>query len=190
MQPQLICPEPLTIAMPTILTMLRYALALAFVLIAVYTDWKAYKIKNRFVLLFAGLGLALNAVFYGLPGLQDALFGLLVPLALFPLFALRMLGGGDIKALCAVGSIVGYSASIQTVLFSFLAGGAIALGFMIFRRNAWQRAKQFVSYVKQCFWMGKLLPYDQFTDEKSAFRFSFGILGGFLAAAIWVYPAG
>jgi prepilin peptidase CpaA len=163
----------------------KLALTLVFITVTLITDYKEYKIKNTHVMIFLATGLALNGLTAGLPGLLDSLYGLLIPLTLILLFAVRMLGAGDIKALCAIGSMVGRAMSIYTMLLSIVAGGVIALGFMIFRKNALQRFRQFGAYLKQCFYMRKLLPYDQFTDEKSGFRFSLGILGGFILAVVY-----
>ncbi|MCL1816591.1 MAG: prepilin peptidase [Clostridiales bacterium] len=163
---------------------IKCALVAIFILIAVITDYREYKIKNKHIMPFLISGLLLNGLVFGLSGLLDSLYGLLIPLALFPLFMLKMLGGGDIKALCAIGAIVGFTMSIYTVLFSIVAGGVIALVFMLMRKNAWQRFKKLGIYLKQCFYLRKLLPYDRFVDEKSGFRFSLGIAGGFILTII------
>ncbi len=158
-----------------------------FLVISVVTDYGEYKIKNKHVLCFSALGLVLNGIVGGIHGLMDSFFGMLAPLMLLPLFAIRMLGAGDIKALCAVGSIMGLKISVFTVLFSFMSGGIIALVFMLFRRNSMERMKQFGLYLGQCFYMRKILSYEQFADEKSKFRFSFGILCGFAAIVFLGY---
>lgn len=165
---------------------IKYSLAIVFILIAVATDYKEYKVKNKHVIVFLAIGIVFSCVSSGITGLLDSIYGFMIPLALFPLFALKMLGAGDIKGFCAIGGIVGLRMSIYTVLFSIIVGGAIALVFMIFRKNALQRFKKFGLYLMQCFYMHKLLPYDQFTDEKSGFRFTFGIFGGFILAILWV----
>lgn len=164
---------------------IKFTIVLLFITIAVITDYKEYKIKNIHVLIFLTAGIVLNGVTAGLTGLLDSVYGLLIPLALLLLFAVKMLGAGDIKALCTIGSIMGLKMSIYTVLLSIVAGGVIAVGFMIFRKNTLQRFKQLGTYLKQCFYLLKLLPYDQFTDEKSGFRFSLGILGGFILAVVY-----
>jgi prepilin peptidase CpaA len=165
---------------------LKYAVAAVFIIAAVITDYREYKIKNRGVIVFSALGLVINGAAAGWGGLLDSVCGLLSPLVLIPLFALGMLGAGDIKALCAVGSIVGLKMGICTSLLSFVAGGIIALGFMIFRRNAARRFRQFGIYLKNCFYAMRFLPYGQLTDEKSGFRFSLGIIGGFAGAVVWM----
>jgi len=168
------------------MVIVNYTIATLFICIAVITDYMEYKIKNISVLMFSAIGVLVNAVMSGMDGIFDSFCGLLIPLLLFPLFMLKMLGAGDIKALCAIGSIVGLKTSIYTVLFSFIAGGAIALMYMILRKNAWYRMKQFGKYVSLCFLTQTLQPYGEFTDEKSGFRFILGISGGFLLAILWI----
>ena len=53
--------------------------------------------------------------------------GAAVPLLLFPVFRLRMIGAGDIKLLMALGSCLTPSGSLTLVFLSFLAGGLIAV---------------------------------------------------------------
>jgi prepilin peptidase CpaA len=161
--------------------------ALVFLGISNVTDLRERKIKNKAVLCFLIVGFALNLFCGGFAGLVNAFAGASIPLALFPLFALRMLGAGDVKALCAVGSIVGFYMSVLTILFSIVAGGVIALGFMLFWKNGIERIRYLFAYIKTCFLMMKLLPYGDYSNPKSHFRFSFGITAGFLIAAVNQY---
>ena len=138
--------------------MIQYSLAFIFTVIAVITDIREYKIKNRYVLPFISAGLLINVILSGFTGLLDAVSGMLIPLILFPLFILRILGAGDIKAFSVIGSIAGLHMSIRTILLSFLAGGIIAL-----------------------------VPYARFTEDKSRFRFALGICAGFVTAVILQY---
>jgi prepilin peptidase CpaA len=167
----------------TAIELIKQGAAVIFVMLAIITDYRKYRIKNKSVLVFLLMGLVINGTTAWPIGLLDSALGMLVPLVLFPLFALKMLGAGDIKAFCAIGALVGLRMSVYTVLFAFVAGGVIAAGFMVFRKNAVERMKQFGRYMMQCFCFGKLLPYDDFADENSRFRFSLGIACG-LALAI------
>ena len=152
-------------------------------ILAAASDLREYKIKNRLILPFLLIGLVLNTVNGGVGGLQDAAVGLILPLCLLPLFAFKMLGAGDIKTFCALGSIVGWRQSIDVVLYSFIAAGILALGFVIFRKNAATRFKSLIRYLKMCFYNRKLLSYDDFSDSGSRFRFAFAILGGYAVMA-------
>jgi prepilin peptidase CpaA len=163
---------------------IKLCVAAVFIVIVVITDCRTYKIRNKHVVLFSIAGLLLNSATSGINGLCDSVYGLLIPLALFPLFSLKMLGAGDIKAFCAIGGVVGFRMSVYTMLLSFIAGGVIALGFMLFRKNAAQRMRRLGLYLKQCFLFRTLLPYDDFADEGGKFRFSFGIAAGFALAVL------
>lgn len=159
---------------------IKYSICALFILLAAINDYRYYKIKNKLVLTFLVIGLIFNLVTGGASGGVKSIYACLIPLALFPLFALKMLGAGDIKAFCAIGSILGLTQIIYIVLFSFLGGGVIAVFFLIFRQNALERFKAFAKYIKMCFYLRKLLPYSEFTDENSKFRFAYGILSGFI----------
>ena len=162
--------------MPNLIRILISAVFLAAINVS---DIKEYKIKNICVLpaLLAGV-----AVSFFDASVKDALLGALIPLVLFPLFALRMLGAGDIKALCALGSLLGLRLSIYNMAFAFICGGIIALGFMIFGKNAKERFGYLFVYLKNCFLTRKLLDYN-FGGSKGKFRFSFAITAGFLTTA-------
>ncbi len=64
----------------------------------------------------------------GLAGLGWSAGGWLVGAALFfPLFALRGLGGGDVKLLAALGAWLGPSVTVWLAAYSAIAGGVVAL---------------------------------------------------------------
>jgi len=72
----------------------------------------------------------------GVRGLLDSLLGIIVPfLLLIVLYALRMLGAGDVKLFSAIGAVLGVRAALWIMAYSFLAGGVIALIILIINRN-------------------------------------------------------
>jgi prepilin peptidase CpaA len=105
-----------------------HAAALVVALAGCLADLRTRRVPN--VLTF---GAALAAALYygttaGLPGLANAFAGWAVGLALFlPLFALRGLGGGDVKLLAALGAWVGPGAALWVALWAAIAGGPLAL---------------------------------------------------------------
>ncbi len=163
------------------LTIFPYIICSVFLLVINYTDFKSYRIKNAAVLPMLVIGLVLGLVGQSFPA---HLYGMLLPLILFPLYALKMLGAGDIKAFCAIGAVMGVSFVIRTMLFSFLCGGVLAAVFMLCNRIFAERFRCLWEYVKQCFSLGKFLPYAYGKSEKSVFRFSYAISLGFVAACL------
>ena len=100
-------------------------------------------------------------------------------LCLFPFFALRMLGAGDVKALMAIGAMLGWPLAGWALAYSILGGGLIALMVLLVRQNGKERLKYLWNYFKLCFFSCSIQPY---TKEMKAgsdkFRFSFGITLG------------
>lgn len=123
---------------------------------AVWHDARTRRIPNALVFPGALLGLALHAMLpagaglFGTPmgslGLGAACGGLALGLAfLMPMYALRLMGAGDVKLLAMVGAFVGADAIIPLAFVMLLAGGVLALAFAAWqgslRRllgNAWQ----------------------------------------------------
>ncbi len=154
----------------------RYVILAVLLIVTVTTDVRTYRIHNLPVALALVCGLIWNLAADGIPGLARSLLAALIPFALLiALFALRMLGAGDIKLLCAIGAIMGIPFILYTIGFSFLAGGLLALGFMLVRGNGWQRLRHIGSYLRTCFLTHNFLPYTNFDDKSDGAKFPFSL---------------
>jgi len=125
-------------------------------IISVFTDVRDGKIYNAVTLPFALLGLILNAISKGLPGVLFSLAGLALGLALFFLSALlgRILGAGDCKLFAAVGALQGPRFLLWAILFTLVIGGVFGLLVALWRgvlrhslRRVWE-AVYFKVYLK------------------------------------------
>lgn len=147
------------------------------VLIALYYDIRTGRIPNLPVFLCTTAGIVLNLVFSGLEGLLDSLLGMSIPfLVLLWLYIPKMLGAGDIKLFCAIGSVMGLFFVIRTMVFSFLAGGIIALIFILARKNGKERFLHLIRYLKSAFLTGGFSEsYSDLNDNKKDSVFPFGI---------------
>jgi len=115
--------------------------------IAVVTDVRGGKIYNSVTLPGAITGLVLNATAGGLSGenalhgaiggVVESLLGIAVGIGVFLVSSLfgRILGGGDIKLLMAIGAIQGPIFLSWTIVYMALAGGVMAIGVMMFNRD-------------------------------------------------------
>ena len=161
--------------------LIKIIICAVFLVLINFTDVKGFKIKNKVVLPAIIIGLI-----YGIicNSFSDSVYGMLIPLVLFPLYALKMLGAGDIKALCAIGAVLGFKLSIMTMILTFVAGGIIALCFMLFNKNFIERFKNLFNYLKMSFFMRKMEDYNYGGSEKSYFRFSFAITAGTVLAVV------
>lgn len=101
------------------------------VLAAVF-DLRERRIPNWLTVSGVVAGLALQAWLGGLPGLGQAGLGLGLALLIhLPLFALRALGGGDVKLMAAIGALAGPKDFVVIFVFNALLGGALALAVVI-----------------------------------------------------------
>lgn len=108
--------------------------ALVIALVAAGWDIRTRRIPNMLVLMGAVAGLFYHA-FSG-AGILHALEGLGVGLAIMlPLYLLRAMGAGDVKLVAMLGTWLGPSGVALAALFSYVAGGVLALA-ITFRKRA------------------------------------------------------
>ena len=107
------------------------AVHLAAVIVATVgcaTDLHNRRIPNLLTFGAAALGIAVSGWTGGLHGMMTSGTGWLAGLAIFFVpFALRGLGGGDVKLLAALGAWVGPIDVIWVALYTGIAGGLLAL---------------------------------------------------------------
>lgn len=78
-------------------------------------------------------GIVYSTVAYGIYGLRDSLVGLILPIiGLFVLFALGIIGAGDIKLFAALGTIV-HLDIVWIVGFSFVFAAIWGAGLVLSR---------------------------------------------------------
>jgi prepilin peptidase CpaA len=95
--------------------------------IAVVTDVRTRRIPNALTASMVVAAFGIAAVGAGVTVVQAAL-GLLVGLAvMMPGHIIGATGAGDVKLLGAIGSLVGPSLALQVCLYSFVAGGVLAI---------------------------------------------------------------
>lgn len=113
---------------------------------AVWTDVRVRRIPNAVVfpgmlaafalhaLLPAGAGLFATPA--GGLGIWSSLGGFALGLGLLlPMYALRLMGAGDVKLLAMVGAFVGAGQILTVGLVTLMAGGVLALAFAAWQRN-------------------------------------------------------
>jgi len=129
------------------MTYITAGLMVTMVAIAVYTDVRVGKIFNWLTAPCALLGLILNTVYGGWDGLQLSLAGIGVGFGVF-IFSLlfgRLLGGGDIKLLIAVGAITGPIFLLWTLVYMALCGGVLAVVVAMWRGDLIASLKRLTS---------------------------------------------
>src|SRR6185437_5845998 len=102
---------------------------------ACVSDIQRRRIPNSVAALLAATGVAYSAAAAGSTGhaLLVSLGGLLLGLALWlPLYLVHWLGAGDVKLFAAAGAWLGPSRTLEGALIGALAGGILAVVWMLF----------------------------------------------------------
>jgi len=125
---------------PALITSACLALFAALTLIAALKDLVSYTIPNwiSLALVAAFAPAAVSAELRLLDIGVCVLIGLIMLMVAITMFALRWLGGGDAKLLAAVAPWLGLSGLPAFLMFTALAGGALAL-LLLALRSAWVR---------------------------------------------------
>jgi prepilin peptidase CpaA len=111
---------------------LNLLVLLAILAIAVFCDIRVQKIPNALILAGLALGFGLSMLPQGL-GVMQALGGFCIGFGIFlPLYAMRILGAGDVKLMAVVGAFLGVTGTIGAMLMGLAAGGVFAIGYAAF----------------------------------------------------------
>jgi prepilin peptidase CpaA len=106
------------------------------VLVATIVDLRTRRIPNEVTATMTGIGvgLALTGV-SGVPVWASLAGFALGVLLMLPGHALGATGAGDVKLMAAVGAIVGPGLVVRAFLFTAIAGGVLAIGVALRRRQ-------------------------------------------------------
>ena len=105
----------------------------------IYMDVRYRRIPNKLVFAIAVAGITLNILVAGMYGLGLSIAGLLLAFALMlVLHVLGTMGAGDVKLFAAVGSLVGVSHVLPTLLIVAMTGGLFAICKMVYARRTGQ----------------------------------------------------
>jgi len=169
---------------------LQTILLMLLLILSLLSDIRTYRIRNIITMPFTAAGIVVNCLMHGPEGLKLAALGWLVPvLLLFALYALKMLGAGDIKLFGAIGAIAGYGFTVRSIAYSFLFGGLMAIVLLAVRKNAAVRFRYLAAYLRSCFLTFRLLDYSDFKgkDRNNRFRFTYAVLPGTLTQLLIAY---
>jgi len=114
-----------------------WIVALCFVALAGWFDWRSRRIPNWLTVPGLLLGLTMNTLSWGWPGIKLSLAGAGLSLGvLLPFVLLRGLGAGDWKLMGALGALLGFPL-IVLVLFGTIFVTGLMAAVQITRLNCW-----------------------------------------------------
>jgi prepilin peptidase CpaA len=116
--------------------------------------WKG-RIPNRITYSGMVAALGLRALLGGWHGLLDGLVGGLLGGGIFLLFFLvGGMGAGDVKLMTAIGLFGGVRQTMVMMVVAALAGGILAVGFMVVRKRGMQTIRNLGSLVRYHLFFG------------------------------------
>jgi prepilin peptidase CpaA len=170
---------------PDIFGTVALVAAAVVVTIAVYTDLRFRKIPDSLTVPAAALGLILNALGGGWHGLLFSSIGLVVGIAIFIIpFALRGMGGGDVKLMGALGALLGGFAIVSIALYTMLLGGVLAVIMALYNHQLGSSLSRVTIVLR------KLVPFidrSRNLDKSSSLRLPYGLaIGGGTALLFFI----
>ncbi len=119
----------------------RTGVLIALLLAAAVIDYRSYRIPNWLTIggMVAGLAFSMMQATRTYSGLLAGLGGIAVGMGvLLPLYAIRVMGAGDVKLMGAAGAFLGVSGTLNALLFVAIAGGVAAVAVSL-HRGAFRR---------------------------------------------------
>lgn len=155
---------------------------------AVLSDVSRGKIYNELILTGIFMGAVCQILDQGVCGILWFLGGLAAPVVLmWPLYFFRMIGAGDIKLFCALGSILGIPGIFCCMFYSLLLGGGMAAVLVVKRGNLLKRLGCLKCYMDRMAGTHVWEPYRKKNDKDGEFYFSLPVLVSVLFAIGGMY---
>ncbi|MCK4621466.1 MAG: prepilin peptidase [Desulfuromonadales bacterium] len=166
---------------------LSIVFASLFLLLICTTDTLYSKIPNMFTLLLTLSGFGLHFRLEGAVGLWTALLGLLTGFSLLLIpYLLGGMGAGDVKALAALGSLLGAGTILQVALYMFLAGGLMSVLHYLCNRNLLTQCRAGLSCLAVFLYTRDIKIFKpEPNGESLRFPYAAAIAFGFFAHTYW-----
>jgi prepilin peptidase CpaA len=160
--------------------MIATVLLFALVTVATATDLARHKIYNWTTYPGILAALTLNAAgaiaggpadtgeatnqLFGWIGLGECLLGLLIcGFIMIVCFVFFRVGGGDVKLMAMLGAFLGVQRGIESLLWTFVLGGALGLIMLVWRVGLWTLL---VRVMKQIVWSLRIRTWSPLSDEE------------------------
>lgn len=116
-------------------------------LTAFITDIRTRRIPNSWNLIVGVCGVGYHVAVGGWNGFGFALTGVIVLLIITSLlYAIRAIGGGDVKWFASLGAWSGWSFSLSTFIYTFLLAGVFAVLLFLLKGQVLKRIRGFLEW--------------------------------------------
>ena len=146
-------------------------------------DFYSTRVDNGWLIFCLSVSLVTQFMGKGQNTFISWICGLFLPFLLLGwLFIFRMLGPGDIKLLCVIGSILGPDRVLECIIISFLIGAGISAAILISNGNIRQRFLYLFQYIVKFLKTGERKAYYKSGMTLENFHFTVPI---FLSALLY-----
>jgi prepilin peptidase CpaA len=161
------------------------AASIFFLLICI-TDTLVSRIPNIATLAAALTGLGYHTWSAGASGFQFSFLGILTGLALLLIpYLMGGMGAGDVKALAALGSLLGAGATFQVFLYAGLAGGILAAFHYALAHNLKEKCLKGAKNLRAFAYTHDVKLFRPSASEQLRFPYAAAIAFGFYAYESW-----
>ncbi|MBU8932636.1 MAG: prepilin peptidase [candidate division Zixibacteria bacterium] len=156
---------------------MAFMAAIIVAALAVYTDLRWRKIPNNLTVPAVAAGIILNILSGGWNGLLFSLTGLVIGIVVFIVpFALRGMGGGDVKLMGALGALLGGYAIVSIAIYTAILGGVLAIVVAVYNHQMGSSLRKVMML------LAKLVPFvgrSKEIDKTTSLRLPYGLaIGG------------
>lgn len=128
--------------------------------VSVIMDLRSGKIDNAWLIFSLVIGFMIRFITEGVESIPNFILGLIIPFILLStLFIFHMIGAGDIKLLCVLGSILGVKRICICICFTFFLGAILSIFILFLNGNICQRFLYFFYYIEEVIKTRKIIPY-------------------------------
>lgn len=141
---------------------IKLSIILLVFLIALYLDLRYQRIPNLLCTVTLITGFIVQCYFSAWLGLLNAFIGAgLAFMLLFPAFALKLLGAGDVKLMVAIGAFLDVKLLLWSIIYSVIAGAITSL-CLAFYKLGWKPFKEILLHYWRCLCLRQYIrPSDQ-----------------------------
>ena len=137
--------------------MLKLSIILLVFLIALYFDLKYQRIPNLLCTLTLLTGFIVQCYFSSWAGLLSAFLGAgLALLILFPAFALRLLGAGDVKLMVSIGAFLDVKLLLWSILYAIIVGTLTSIALALYRLG-WKAFTGILLHYLRCLYLRQFI---------------------------------
>lgn len=160
-------------------------IAFAIAILAAVFDLATKRIPNWLTLSALVTGLIVQLVFLSPLNFAGALAAVVLAFLLyFPIYALGVMGAGDVKMLMAIAAWVGVEKTLLTAAFAILLGGGYALIDTARRGRLLSVLREIYRVLREALWLQTILrPLE--LDRKTSFSFGVVIALALPLAEMW-----